>query len=1179
MKKFLNYSITAALVIPAVAGLAAPTAYAAPPTPIDQLPPSSTTTNVANDLLQLEKLMDIRLENRETYFELHYKRGAVPVANVLAHIEDYFTDAMQFKEKNPYMAWAIADWDVEAIDSSDKVTLVFKMNYFANLTEERYVDQQVQQISQKVIKAQMTSFEKALALYDYIIKDAQLTIEKTSTSPQSAYALLQEKRGSSRAFASLYYRLLEHNGIATKILSGRILNTATDLDVDHWWNMVNIDGRWYHVDSALSAGYLGKIKDLPYEYFLLTDASMRATHEWTSYANLLATDTYYEAHRYAKKLKYVVNQRDTRKHKIWIDGFGHRDFLTVDGTQYPIRAHDFYYDEHNDWLYFIGRSEGSYLYKMRIDGSRLQVVSRNQGNSISMNADGSQLYFGSTTIAIERQSVIDAREAEAVSSRLKWTSINASNEELAQLRVSYEQLSPEARQLVDFEARTNWNAIENSLPSNRKTILDLTTAIMQLDELRPNYRQEVLALRQRYDALPVALQLEVYAVTTLQQHESIVQNNLSLALQLDRAILALEIDNPTYQNEIKRLLQRLDMMTYAQQILVVNDAEIFTRYNEIRNYIQEAADFDYRLEVLQENDVRLEQKVRALRVVYDRIKIGEDRNITRYNRLIYLERFIATIDTAVNKLKSDITAEHNAYLIATTPGATTAISDSFVASLQDYRKRFTALKAVEKNAMTTELALLREMESYADTTFRTPAVIAIENEIDKLALDLKEIDKRFTAVMNQYIALSNNEQKMVRNHQKLLELEQGILYKKDINAVIALINRINQADKWAVFKNATYEARFAYDNLNDFAKSKITNYKVLQEAEKRISAGQSGTGSGDPNVGKDVVTVEGFKEGNSYTFELTNDVLNETLSTKGRKDLLLKTASGVTIQIPAGAMDSRLALLADGMATVTVTKDYAVDFSLVLRSGKEKREMTTLKDYMIIKVPTSQLTSDYDAVIVQSAGTEFGAVPFKIDGSQTTITTKTITKYFVREALSEFEDTLSSFYEEEIAFLANRYIVKGVSPTAFKPTNYVTRAQFSLMLARALDLKATQPVSFADVRGKEFEQAVASLQDLSIIYGVTPDYFMPYESLTRQQGLVMMKRMLDALNIPLKSSGYEPYLEDWEQLSAEAQEAYLALEHLELIEEQDGYFKPYQKLTREEMANLLARSLQEAKLY
>ena len=125
---------------------------------------------------------------------------------------------------------------------------------------------------------EMSAFEVAQALHDYLVRTCvyDLTAE-TATGPtvsHSAYGALTKGTAVCQGYALAYKLLLTRAGVPCVFVTSTSMN--------HAWNMVQIDGGWYHVDSTwddpvysdgTDAGYDVNVS---HQYFLRADSTMSA---------------------------------------------------------------------------------------------------------------------------------------------------------------------------------------------------------------------------------------------------------------------------------------------------------------------------------------------------------------------------------------------------------------------------------------------------------------------------------------------------------------------------------------------------------------------------------------------------------------------------------------------------------------------------------------------------------------------------------------------------------------------------------------------------------------------------------------------------------------------------------------------------------------------------------------
>lgn len=143
----------------------------------------------------------------------------------------------------------------------------------ANLTPEqrRALDIARQRI-QSLISADMSTLEKVRALHDDLINRAHYDL----TAGGLCTTMLLTDRGVCEAYSRALWLLLRMIDIPCLIVSGRADGE------DHAWNLVQVDGEWYHVDATWDdPTIIGSDRNvLSHHYFLVTDAQIAKNHSW-----------------------------------------------------------------------------------------------------------------------------------------------------------------------------------------------------------------------------------------------------------------------------------------------------------------------------------------------------------------------------------------------------------------------------------------------------------------------------------------------------------------------------------------------------------------------------------------------------------------------------------------------------------------------------------------------------------------------------------------------------------------------------------------------------------------------------------------------------------------------------------------------------------------------------------
>lgn len=134
-----------------------------------------------------------------------------------------------------------------------------------------------------------------------------------------------------------------------------------------------------------------------------------------------------------------------------------------------------------------------------------------------------------------------------------------------------------------------------------------------------------------------------------------------------------------------------------------------------------------------------------------------------------------------------------------------------------------------------------------------------------------------------------------------------------------------------------------------------------------------------------------------------------------------------------------------------------------------------------------------------------------------------------------------------------------------------------LMLCRAFDLQATGGVGFPDVSADSYyAQAVTTARILGIADGYPDGGFHPGDPVTRQDAMVFLKRAMQAAGWSMEA-GNTALLNSYPDggtVTPYAQDAMATMVSYGIITgTSDGLLSPLGRMTRAEMAAVLARAL------
>lgn len=130
-------------------------------------------------------------------------------------------------------------------------TLTIVPQYYTTAKQETQVTAKVQTILSDLAFDRHTSdYEKVRSIYEYVIANTRYD-EIHAKNPNhhlksTAYAALVQGQAVCQGYASAMYRLLREAGVSTRVITGR----AGEDGEYHAWNLVCIDGVYYHLDAT-----------------------------------------------------------------------------------------------------------------------------------------------------------------------------------------------------------------------------------------------------------------------------------------------------------------------------------------------------------------------------------------------------------------------------------------------------------------------------------------------------------------------------------------------------------------------------------------------------------------------------------------------------------------------------------------------------------------------------------------------------------------------------------------------------------------------------------------------------------------------------------------------------------------------------------------------------------------
>ncbi|WDV45688.1 S-layer homology domain-containing protein [Clostridiaceae bacterium M8S5] len=156
--------------------------------------------------------------------------------------------------------------------------------YYSPDKEKSIFNDVIDDILRKIIDSKMSDLQKEKAIHDYIINNTVYykydkdSIKDIPEYCHTAYGVLIYGTGVCDGYAEATNVLLNRVGIESKLVFGHAKNKDNTDTIGHAWNLVKIDGKYYHLDVTWDDD--DENQKACYDFFNLTDEEMRKTHKW-----------------------------------------------------------------------------------------------------------------------------------------------------------------------------------------------------------------------------------------------------------------------------------------------------------------------------------------------------------------------------------------------------------------------------------------------------------------------------------------------------------------------------------------------------------------------------------------------------------------------------------------------------------------------------------------------------------------------------------------------------------------------------------------------------------------------------------------------------------------------------------------------------------------------------------
>jgi hypothetical protein len=235
---------------------------------------------------ETNKLERLELEIAKQ-FQSRSERFSVSYTGDKQELSDQLTDVIRAAlGHDDYAAYILESYLYTIRSWGDKSTIAIEARYRETLEQTAVVDREVAKALQTILEPGMNDHEKIKAIHDWIVSHVEYD---QSLKRYTAYDAVTIGEAVCQGYALLGYKMLNEAGITAIIAEGTV-NTG-----EHAWNMVKLDGEWYHLDltwdDPVVSQTAGKAtskevakseeSSIRYHYYLRTDEELRVDHRWT----------------------------------------------------------------------------------------------------------------------------------------------------------------------------------------------------------------------------------------------------------------------------------------------------------------------------------------------------------------------------------------------------------------------------------------------------------------------------------------------------------------------------------------------------------------------------------------------------------------------------------------------------------------------------------------------------------------------------------------------------------------------------------------------------------------------------------------------------------------------------------------------------------------------------------
>lgn len=231
----------------------------------------------------LEEYIVAALENFEETIDV----SAYNVSRETAY-EEYF----RILNNNPQLFYVAGKCGISAYQGASTI-LSYKVTYLYNKETAIQMCEELEAAAEQAVAQVDTSlndYEQALIVHDYLVQNCEYDYENYQNNrvpdiSHTAYGSLVNRMAVCDGYSDAFSYIMEQKlGISCDVVSSQAMA--------HAWNMIEIGGKWYHVDATWDDPTGDNIGRVVHNYFLLSSSKISdSEHKHISWNELHVADS------------------------------------------------------------------------------------------------------------------------------------------------------------------------------------------------------------------------------------------------------------------------------------------------------------------------------------------------------------------------------------------------------------------------------------------------------------------------------------------------------------------------------------------------------------------------------------------------------------------------------------------------------------------------------------------------------------------------------------------------------------------------------------------------------------------------------------------------------------------------------------------------------------------------